>query len=456
MKTSSIKYNAYTQKGIRFDASFHLSDGLVTKRLIESSPYPLKTIGDVSSRIFFGNRAKRVYVTKKENGIPFLSSSDILRSDLENVKLASKKYMPVSDMKLEKGWTLISRSGTIGNCAFANAKHAQKLASEDVIRLLPNNILRGGLVYAYLASKYGYSLLTQGTFGAVIQHIEPDFVSSIPIPSFPEDFQNKINDLVLESARLREEAANVLEKAIALLSGFIGDSFMLTDKKHVGKVSLKSITSTLNLRFDPPVYINKGVSNVQKLSCKTIPLGECNARFWYPGIFKRTYVKDGLPYIKGSSLFEVNPFIRCDFLSRSRTPGLKELWLKEGQILMSCAGICGQVKLITKEYEDKKAIGSPDIIRIQPMDSLYTKEYLFTYLQLPFVYDYMQSLKYGSVIERFDLDTIKTIPVVTPTKELSEEITEIIKRYSDCTYRAFNAEEKAIRMVEQEIEKWNK
>ena len=456
MKTSSIEYNASTQKGIRLDASFHLSDGLITKRLIDSSPYPLKTIGDVSSRIFFGNRAKRVYVTKKENGIPFLSSSDILRSDLENVKLASKKYMPVSDMMLEKGWTLISRSGTIGNCAFANAKHAQKLASEDVIRLLPNNVLRGGLVYAYLASKYGHSLLTQGTFGAVIQHIEPDFVASIPIPSFPEDFQNKINDLVLESARLREEAANVLEKAIALLSGFIGDSFMLTDKKHVGKVSLKSITSTLNLRFDPPVYINKGVSTVQKLSCKTIPLGECNARFWYPGIFKRTYVKDGLPYIKGSSLFEVNPFIRCDFLSRSRTPGLKELWLKEGQILMSCAGICGQVKLITKEYEDKKAIGSPDIIRIQPMDSLYTKEYLFTYLQLPFVYDYMQSLKYGSVIERFDLDTIKTIPVVTPTKELSEEITEIIKRYSDCTYRAFNAEEKAIRMVEQEIEKWNK
>lgn len=126
MKTSSIEYNASTQKGIRFDASFHLSDGLITKRLIDSSPYPLKTIGDVSSRIFFGNRAKRVYVTKKENGIPFLSSSDILRSDLENVKLASKKYMPVSDMMLEEGWTLISRSGTIGNCAFANAKHAQK------------------------------------------------------------------------------------------------------------------------------------------------------------------------------------------------------------------------------------------------------------------------------------------------------------------------------------------
>lgn len=126
-----------------------------------------------------------------------LSSSDILKADLDNVKLASKKYTPdIERMSLKKGWTLISRSGTIGNCAFANAKHAQKLASEHVIRLIPNNILREGLIYAYLASKYGHSLLTQGTFGAVIQHIEPAFVGSIAIPQFPESFQQEVDDLI--------------------------------------------------------------------------------------------------------------------------------------------------------------------------------------------------------------------------------------------------------------------
>lgn len=457
MRTSYINIKDVHTSDLRTDASFHLSEGQEVQRFIANSPYPLLPISKVAKDIFIGNRAKRVYVKKASHGIPFLSSSDILRADLNNLKLASTKYTPdIERMKLQKGWTLISRSGTIGNCAFANAKHAQKLASEDVIRLWPNNILREGLVYAYLASKYGHSLLTQGTFGAVIQHIEPAFVGSILIPSFPESFQKEVDDLIQESARLREEAAEALEEAKAILTTFIGDAFNQVDKEYFGKVSINSIRKTLNHRFDPPVYVNKGVSAAQYLSCKTIPLGECNARFWYPGIFKRAYVNEGLPYIKGSSLFEVNPFKRCDYLSRSRTPGLEDLWLKEGQILMSCAGICGQVKLITKEYEDKKAIGSPDIIRIHPMDVLYTKEYLFVYLQLPFVYDYMQSLKYGSVIERFDIDTIKTIPVVTPTRELSDEVTGIIKRYMDCTYRAFNSEEKAIRMVEEEIEKWNK
>lgn len=112
--------------------------------------------------------------------------------------------------------------------------------------------------------------------------------------------------------------------------------------------------------------------------------------------------------------------------------------------------------MITKEYEDKKAIGSQDIIRLISYDELYTREYLFTYLQIPFVYDYIQSMKYGSVIERIEPFHVESIPVVTPTKELSEEITSIIKKYMDYTYRAFIAEENAIQIVEQEIEKWNK
>ena len=460
MKTSSIKYNAYTQKGIRFDASFHLSDGLITKRLIDSSPYPLKTIGDVSSRIFFGNRAKRVYVTKKENGIPFLSSSDILRSDLENVKLASKKYMPVSDMKLEKGWTLISRSGTIGNCAFANAKHAQKLASEHVIRLLPNNILRGGLVYAYLASKYGYSLLTQGTFGAVIQHIEPDFVSSIPIPSFPEDFQNKINDLVLESARLREEAADVLDRAVSSVSRYINSNH----KEHpfkCGKVNSQEIFHSLKMRIDPPALINDGVvamnEVIEKMSFKRI--GELGFTVRRPGIFKRVKVEKGIPYIKGSEIFLTNPFRRCEYLSKSRTPFIDEMVLKSGQILVTCAGSVGDIKMITQEYEDKCAIGSQDIIRIDSFtnkDELFNKEYLFTYLQLPFVYSYIQSMKYGSVIERIEPFHIESIPVVEPTPELSKKVKTLISSYMDDLYKAFCLEEEAISLVEQEIEKWNK
>lgn len=457
MKTASISFREVKGFGFRFDAPVHLSEGVSAKRLMQSCPYELLTIGDVSERVWHAGRWRRVYVNNPNNGITLLGSSAILKSDLSKEKMISVKYTEdKEDKALKKGWTLISCSGTIGNCAFANAQHAEKLASQDVIRVSPNNILREGVIYAFLASKYGYSMLTQGTFGSVIQHIEPENVKSIPIPHFPETFQEEVDDLMQESARLREEAVDALEEAKGLIMDFCQEEYATTRLKRFVSVKIKGVRSTLNTRFDPTIYINKGVQWVKSIQKQSTRLGDLNVKMWYPGIFKRAYVENGLPYLKGSSVFDVNPFKTCDHLSKARTPKLDDLWLKEGMLLITCAGACGLVKMITKEYEDKGAIGSPDIIRLVSNDTLFTTEYIFAYLQLPPIYDYMQSLKYGSVIERFDIENIKTIPIVRPTEELSQAVTDIVKSYMAKTYRAFNCEEQAISMVEREIESWNK
>ena len=456
MKTAAISFKEVKGFGCRFDAPVHLSEGVSAKRLMQSCPYKLLTIGDVSKRVWHAGRWRRVYVINPKNGVILLGSSAILKSDLSKEKMISIKYTEdKEDKALKKGWTLISCSGTIGNCAFANAQHAEKLASQDVIRVNPNNILREGVVYAFLASKYGYSMLTQGTFGSVIQHIEPENVEAIPIPQFPDSFQKEVDDLMQESARLREEAMDALEEAKELIANFCKIEYESICIEKSLSTSIKNVRSTLNTRFDPTIYINKGVHWVKSTQRQSVCIGELNIKMWYPGIFKRAYVKDGLPYMKGSSVFDVNPFKTCDHLSKARTPKLDDLWLKEGMLLITCAGACGLIKMITKEYEDKGAIGSPDIIRLVSNDSLFTSEYLFAYLQLPPIYDYMQSLKYGSVIERFDIENIKTIPIIRPTEELSQTVTEIVKSYMDKTFRAFNCEEQAISMVEQEIERWN-
>lgn len=457
MKTASISFREVKGFGFRFDAPVHLSEGVSAKRLMQSCPYELLTIGDVSERVWHAGRWRRVYVNNPNNGITLLGSSAILKSDLSKEKMISVKYTEdKEDKALKKGWTLISCSGTIGNCAFANAQHAEKLASQHVIRVSPNNILREGVIYAFLASKYGYSMLTQGTFGSVIQHIEPENVKSIPIPHFPETFQKEVDDLMQESARLREEAVDALEVAKGLIMDFCQEEYATTRLKRFVSVKIKGVCSTLNTRFDPTIYINKGVQWVKSIQKQSTRLGDLNVKMWYPGIFKRAYVENGLPYLKGSSVFDVNPFKTCDHLSKARTPKLDDLWLKEGMLLITCAGACGLVKMITKEYEDKGAIGSPDIIRLVSNDTLFTTEYIFAYLQLPPIYDYMQSLKYGSVIERFDIENIKTIPIVRPTEELSQAVTDIVKSYLAKTYRAFKCEEQAIHMVEREIESWNK
>ncbi len=126
MKASKIQLTSIEDASRRFDPSYHLSDAIVVKKTIAKSPYPLLKLKEVSSGIFNGGRYKRVYVSNPKHGYKFLSSSDILAADLESVKMVSKRYMGgVKELALEKGWILITRSGTIGKTAFANAKHPQ-------------------------------------------------------------------------------------------------------------------------------------------------------------------------------------------------------------------------------------------------------------------------------------------------------------------------------------------
>lgn len=102
------------------------------------------------------------------------SSHNILQADLSNISLISKKAVQKNPkLIIEEGWTLITRSGTIGRMAYCRSDMAGMACNKDVLRVVadPDKILSGYL-YAYLSSKFGVPLVISGTYGAIIQHIE--------------------------------------------------------------------------------------------------------------------------------------------------------------------------------------------------------------------------------------------------------------------------------------------
>ena len=452
MKTSVINYSMSRQKGLRFDASFHLSDGLIARRQVESSPYGIFTIKDVSTNIFYGNRAKRIYVTKPEHGIPFLSSSDILRANLESVKLASKKYTPcIEQMTLQKGWILISRSGTIGNCAFTNAKHAQKLASEDVIRINPNNILKSGLVYAYLASQYGHSLLTQGTFGAVIQHIEPDFVASLPIPKFSEAFQKKVNDLIQESAKLREAAADFLNEAVQYFDNLYKINPATQKTFVLGLKDLKLGLAAYNNNLEVDEFIKEYSNNAYELSSKT-------SKIFAPPLFKHIYLNkdNGYPFMTGSELTQFNlRYYR--WLSPRGVKNINDYVVKRGTLLLyksgtTDGGILGNVFIV-----DNKLDGcclSDHVIRIVFNDE-EEAYWAFAFLRSKGAIRMLQRLATGTMIPFITPERVSHLLIPNPDDNY-DHIVSLIAKYIDFNSKSKENENLAISLIEQEIESWNK
>ena len=466
MKSSSINIKCIRDAHVRFDGSYHLSEGVMCKQLVNSSPYGLLKIEDAAERIFNGNRIKRVYISNKEYGLPFLSSSDILCTDLDNVKYASCRYTSsIEDMILGEGWTLITRSGTIGNCAYTNKQHAQKLASEHVIRLIPNNILRGGYVYAYLASKYGYAMLTQGIFGGVIQHIEPDFVGSIPIPKLPENFQSEVDDLVKESAKLRSDATELLKEAERILKSeaslkdltpedydYFGPrtyerqvSCFVRERKDINVVTINAFNHSERIR-----------NTKQMISCSTMPLKDVllNGDVFSTGSFPRVEVKggNGVMLINQSDIFDT--IIKGKYISK-RNVRLSNL-VEYGEVLIAGVGTLGENESFCRViYANEGLVNqlvSGEFIRMKT--DAVPSGYLFAWLNSDYGFRFIRNTQAGTKLCRPIPKLLLEIPVPIIAKDKMEEIDRMVREAHTMRYQANQKELKAIAMVEAEIEKW--
>ena len=254
MKFSSVR-SKFVVSQMRLDGSFHLSDGLEVRKLVSRSPYGTTEIKDVTSDIYCPGIFKRNYV---KSGIPFLGGGDIQKQDLDSGKYLRKKNTPNYEiLQIKKGWSLVTCGGTIGDAVFANNLLAKCWVYQHVMRVIPKKI-KEGMLYAYLASKYGKLLLTTNTYGSVIPTLNAGNIANLPIPRFQESFQQKVDDLIQKSARLREEATEALEKAKRSLESFINADFEKNNYK-TSIVKSRNILSSLQHRFDPPALMNDGV-----------------------------------------------------------------------------------------------------------------------------------------------------------------------------------------------------
>ena len=244
-----VQSSWFKESGQRLDASYHLSDGPITKLKLKNSPFALTTLSQECERIFSGNIFKRSFVESEEYGWPYITGSDMMKTEIDSGKFISKKYTTQKDnLALRKGWILVTCSGTLGNVVFTNEEFSDKIATHDLIRIVPKNKnILSGFLFAYLASKYGHGLLTQASYGGVVKHIEPHHIEDLPIPIFPSKLQTSINRLVTSSSELREEAACLLASVKSEFSSL--DINYKYGSSSIENVSINQISKT-NKRFD--------------------------------------------------------------------------------------------------------------------------------------------------------------------------------------------------------------
>lgn len=470
MKITIAQKTWIKDNDVRLDASFHLSKGRKTRILFNHSPFPISSIGDLSTNIFYGGRAKRTYVENSETGISFVGSSDMLKAEFSNLKRISKKYTPkLENYFLETGWTLISRSGTVGKTVFVSKDLIGKAASEHIIRVEPNKSkIKSGFLYAFLSSKFGYSLLTQGTFGAVIQHIEPDHVASIPIFIPPEQTQEKIHHLVIDASRLRVEGNKLLREAELEMKEQTGLlDLKSSDYEHFGANSIKRKVSIFKRKVNElsSTTINafnysKKIEAIRERIIETGSyklLSDCltTKGFFHTGAFRRLELKSkkSIQLINQSDIFNIK------MVGKQLAPRyIKAKTLVEyGEVLIAGVGTLGENETFCRtifageELEGKLISG--EFIRMNTNETV-PPGYLYSFLASDYGFRLIRSTQAGTKLCRPIKELLKDIPVpILPIDKMNEIDTKVKKAFT-MRNTALEKENNAISIIEKEIESW--
>jgi type I restriction enzyme, S subunit len=438
--------------GRRLDCNPYMSGALEARDALKLLSAPKEKLSAVTSRIFHAGREGRLWVDDPSYGVPFLGSSDILSADLWNLPLMSKKQIERNPLfTLAEGWTLITRSGTIGRMAYARPNMAGIACSEHVLRVVPNTSrIPSGYLYAFLSSRYGVPLVVSGTYGAIIQHIEPEHISDLPVPRFANDFERRISSLIEDAALQRVIASEKRREAIDLFQRSINWSGL----KNPPLASVALASGTLR-RMDAFHHSSKVLSSVATLAEESnVPLSDRVERVFEPNRGSRLKVTDpdyGVPFLSSSSVFDLNPTGEY-FISRSLTPHVGALLLSSCDVLLPRSGQIGGIigRAVLPLGQNIGHAGSEHLVRVR-CRSESDAAYLWAVLASEPGYWALVGTAFGTSIPSLDAGLISGLRLPWLDAGMRREIALLVRKAVGAQDKGIELENAAIQEVEAKI-----
>ena len=454
------------EQGFRLDAPPFLSGAIEARKLLEQLSVKKEPLASLTKGynggIYNGPMFRRNYVTDPEHGVPFLTSSGILLADLSTLPLLSKKdamSSRLSYLQIREGMTLISCSGSIGRMAYTRPEMDGMWSSQDVLKVVPNpDRILPGYLYAFLSSKFGESLVVGGTYGAIIQHIEPHHIAALPVPRLGEEIETRVHRLIQEAAELRSRFQTELETATLEFFEAAGLPELYEIRWHSQTRDLGFVVHGLNttslraLNFAP-----RFASILEKLN--SVPhqsLGEiCRHGQLSRGVrFKRIDCepKHGVRLVGQRQAFWLRPEGR--WISPRHAPG--EIFATDETVLVAAHGTLGENEVFCQPI---LATGrwlalayTEDLLRIVSSDSEYPGAFLFAFLRSEAVLRCFRSMSTGSKQQDLHPVLLANFPVPICTLSERKRIAERVRQAHSMRDDADEKEDQAIALLESAIE----
>lgn len=467
MITGSIKSNS-VNKDLRFNGAYFLNNDALNSRVLEENIdkcISLDTLASVWNPPIF----KRQFCQPSINAVPYCQSSDVT-----NVLEGSEIYVNKSQAEkvgslVQKNQILITGFGTIGNIRLVNELSNGICYANNVCRVEANNDVPYGYLYAVLISKYGHSQLNKNASGSVVRYIEAPGIKQTLIPILTPLLQNKIHERIVEASELRVKANVMLRDAQTLVKKNVGlHNLSTSDYEYFGNHSNNRRVSVFKKKFNDitPISINAFNYSIrierlenQIKEGEYLPLYACldEKQFFSSGSFKRLELDspNSIRLLNQSDIFNL----------RKQGKLLAKLYVKSdklveyGEVLLAGVGTLGEgetfCRTIFANEELEGQLISGEFIRMKTNDKV-PSGYLYAWLSSDYGFRLIRKTQTGTKLCRPIQELLKNIPIPIIDKEEMLKIDDQVKKAHTMLFEALNVENKAIELVENEIESWQK
>ena len=453
------------ENGRRLDCGPYMSGAIEARELIQhlhTERLDLLTAGHKGG-IYNGSPFIRNYVSDPDHGVPFLTTSSMLQADLTNIPLLSKKDATsnkLSFLEVKEKMTLITCSGSIGRMAYARKDMEGSWSNQDILKVVADEErIKPGYLNAYLGSCFGIPLVISGTYGAIIQHIEPAHIADLPVPRLG-DIENQAHELVQRAADLRVKAVQEIKAATNrfLAAAGLEDISSYDWLQNSGRIGFTTSISKTILRAVNYIPINQQLSErVKSDSPEWKPLIELTE----PGTLRRgprfkridSEPEFGVELIGQREMSNLVPSGR--WVSKSFLPKDKLVFATEGAIMVNAQGGINETDSFARsQYISGKKLSyifSEHFLRVIANEDLIPRGALFAYLRSNLAFRLLRSCAVGSMQQDFHPDLLAEIPVPIIDHSEAVAIDEVIRaayqKYDD----AIDAEDEARTLVENAI-----
>jgi type I restriction enzyme S subunit len=328
--------------------------------------------------------------------------------------------------------------------------------TEDVLRVIPDREkVPPGYLYAFLSSKFGVPLVISGTYGAIIQHIEPEHIAGLPVPRLGDELERRVHNEIENAAKARSQAAEHKVNSSKLLLNGLG-LFDYTAADTPTSFAVFNVKSSELYRLDAAFHsptCRFASEQLETAASETRLLSDL-ARVFTPGIFKRRYVdapEFGYPYFSGTELFQLDASPR-GFLAK-KWRGIEEYRVHTGWLLIQDAGqiggLIGTMVRVPPHFDG--SVVSNHLMRIATQD-LEVAAFLFAVLTSACGYRAIVRNAFGSSIPQLDPKHIGKLTIPWPSASLRAVVAAEVLHAWKLEDEAVGREREGVALVERAIE----